>query len=77
MLEALGFGVPLQLPAQPDRDVGQVADGRDAMADIDREIRVLAALHAFEEVVVLARGVRVEMGFIGADDGLEWRLDKT
>jgi hypothetical protein len=65
------YGVPLQLAAQPDGDVGQVADGRNAVADIHREIRVLAALHAFEEVVVLALGVGVEMDFIGADDRLQ------
>ena len=41
------------------------------MADVHREIGVLAALDAFQEVVVLARGVRVEVDFLGADDRLQ------
>src|ERR1035437_2799878 len=67
VLEALGFGVPLQLAAQADRDVRYVADGGNAVNDIDREVRVLAALHTLEEVVVLAFGIGVEMDLIGAD----------
>src|ERR1035437_2942669 len=67
VLEALSFGVPLQLAAQAEGDVRKVANGRNAVADINREIRVLAALHTFEEVIVLTLVVGVEMDFIGAD----------
>ncbi len=41
------------------------------VADINREIGILAALYALEEVIVLTFGVGIEVDLIGADDRLE------
>lgn len=35
--EHLGLGISVEFAAGFDRDVGEVADGGDAVADIDRE----------------------------------------
>src|SRR5207302_852970 len=67
-LETLRFGIPFQLVAQPDRDVGQMTDRRNAMANIDREVGVFAGLDALEEVIVFAFRISVEMNFVGPDD---------
>src|ERR1043166_583919 len=51
------------------------------MANVDGEVRVLAALDALEEVVVLTFRIRVEVKLIGADHGVQnpfrTRLDFT
>ena len=49
--------VPLEFASDLDGDVGQVTDRGDAVANLDGEIRILAALDALQEVVVLALGV--------------------
>ena len=54
LVKALGFGIPFELASQPDREVGQMADGGHPVADIDWKLRILAALHTFEEVIVFA-----------------------
>src|SRR5690242_21462685 len=48
-----------------------MADGRDAMADIDREVRILASLHALEEIVVLALGIGIKMNLLRPDNRVE------
>ena len=43
----------------------------DAMADVDREVGVLAALDAVEEVAVLAGRVGEQLDLVGADHRVE------
>ena len=69
--ELFGHRVPFEFAAELDGDVGEVADRADAVADIDREIRVLAGPDAVEEVIVFAGGIGVEVDFLRADDGVE------
>ena len=64
-------GIPLQFPSQLDGDVAQVADRRHAMADVHGEVRILAALDAVQKVAVFARRIRVEVDFVGSDDGFQ------
>ena len=45
--------------------------GLHAVADLDGEVGVFAAFYAFQEIVVFAGGVGVEVGFVGADFGFE------
>ena len=59
LVKALGFGIPFELASQPDREVGQMADGGHPVADIDGKVRILAALHTFEEVIVFSLGIGV------------------
>jgi hypothetical protein len=59
--------IPVERSAQLDGEVRQMADGRDPMSDVDGEIRVLAALHALQEVVMLTGGIGVQVEFFGPD----------
>ena len=64
-------GVPLQFPTQLDGDITQVADRRHAMANLHGEVRIAAALDAVQKVPMFARRIRVEVDFIGSDDGFQ------
>ena len=63
--ESLGLRVPIQPLASCKCDVGQVGEGRGAVAFLDVGIRALAALDAVEEV---ASGLLVEVAVGRLDD---------
>ena len=63
--EPLLVRVPLQFPAHLDGDLPQVAQRRDAVADLGRFERLAAGLHAVDEVLLV--GLDVEVEFVGAD----------
>src|SRR5436189_3133397 len=67
VFEAFSFRIPLQFVSGFDRDVCQMTYGGNSVADIDREIGILAALDTLQEIVVLTLGVGIEMDFVGAD----------
>ena len=71
ILEPFRGRIPFEFAAELDGDVAEVTDRGDPVADVDREIGVLAALDAVEEIAVFAVGVGVEVEFVGADDGIE------
>src|SRR5689334_1693496 len=61
--EFLFCRIPPQFPSEFEGDVGQVAKGGDAVADVHWEIRVLSAFDAQQEIVVLSFWVCVEVDF--------------
>ncbi len=65
------FRIPAEFASLFDRDVGQVTHRRDAVTDLDREIRILTTLDAIEKIAVFAFGIGVEMNLIPADDRAE------
>src|SRR5687768_10394886 len=65
--ELLGFGIPLEFAVETENEVREVANGADAVADFDREVRIFAGAHAFQEVSVFAGGVGIEADFVITD----------
>src|SRR5262249_53187240 len=71
IFKAFGFGVPFQLASAFDGNIGEMAYSGNAVADVDREIRVFATFDALEKVIVLAFEVGIEMNFFGPNDRIE------
>jgi len=63
-LEAFILGIPLEFTFQPQCHVPQMAHGRYAMPNLHGEIGLFPVLNAFQEVIMFAFRIRIEMDFI-------------